>query len=410
MALSITQTPANVSPAQSPIVFTVNETGGVLISSSFQYYADLYYWDGLPTQSGSVDYTLVKFPNTSGRGIFDFSRILNSTLTDLAQANTSNVKYYAADFYWQYWNGTAYITGSHTKSSTYKVVDGYSIFQEPIGQAIQSKTPFWPLMTDGPATQYVLTENVGTMGVYVGTTGGSQPNNILYTAYNGTTSIETATYNLSSSLATADQIQQIPIAPVEPGWPINPANKDLDFTIQARLDTVNLGAPILFKNVCRQKYPNIRIKWKNRYGQFDWFSFYLVNRQGFQATKRTYQPQLGSWNAEVLGYQDYDSSTLNYISDSSQTLSVNSDYIDQDYNELIKQLLVADEIYWVYEEGAPGSPWGGGFDDGYGGGTETKIRPITIKTDSIIFKTGVNDKLIQYGFDFDWGQSYKLII
>jgi hypothetical protein len=411
MALSITQTPANVSPAQSPIVFTVNETGGVLLSSSFQYYAELYYWDGLPTQSGSVDYTLVKYPNTSGRGIFDFSRILNSTLTDLAQANTSNVKYYAADFYWQYWNGSAYVTGSHVKSSTYKVVDGYSIFQEPIGQAIQSKTSHWPLMTDGPAIQYVLSENIGTMGVYVGTTGGSQPNKIIYTALSANGEVaELVEFNLSSSLNTSAQIQQIPIGPVEPGWPIAPAYKDLDFQIQAVIDIVPLGTPILFKNVCQQKYPNIRIKWKNRYGQFDWFNFYLVNRQGFQATKRTYQPQLGSWQGTSLSYQDYDSSTLNYISDSSQTLSVNSDFIQQDYNEIIKQLLVADEIYWVYEEGAPGSPWALGYDDGYGGGSETKLRPITIKTDSIVFKTGVNDKLIQYGFDFDWGQSYKLII
>ena len=410
MALSITQTPANVSPAQSPIVFTVNETAGVLLSSSFQYYAELYYWDGLPNQSGSVDYTLVKYPNTSGRGIFDFSRILNSTLTDLAQANTSNVKYYAADFYWQYWNGTAYVTGSHVKSSTYKVVDGYSIFQEPIGQPIQNKTSHWPLMTDGPAIQYVLSENIGTMGVYVGTTGGSQPNQIVYTSYQNGTVVDAESFELSSSLSTTNQVQQIPIGPIEPGWPINPAYKGLDFSIQAAVDSVPLGTPIYFKNVCQQKYPNIRIKWKNRYGQFDWFNFYLVNRQGFQATKRTYQPQLGSWQGTSLSYQDYDSSTLNYISDSSQTLSVNTDYIQQDYNELIKQLLVADEIYWVYEEGAPGSPWGGGFDDGYGGGSETKLRPITIKTDSIVFKTGVNDKLIQYAFDFDWGQSYKLII
>ena len=38
------------------------------------------------------------------------------------------------------------------------------------------------------------------------------------------------------------------------------------------------------------------------------------------------------------------------------------------------------------------------------------LRPITISTDSITFKTGVNDKVIQYGFDFNWGQNYKLII
>jgi hypothetical protein len=410
MALSITQTPANVSPAQSPIVFTVNEPAGVILSASFQYIAELYYWDGLPNESGSVDYTLIKYPNTSGRGIFDFSRILNSTLTDLAQANPSNVKYYAADFYWQFLDGTIYTTGSHVKSSTYKVVDGYSIFQEPIGQPIQNKTSHWPIMTDGPATQYVLTENIGTMGVYTGTTGGSQPNNIIYTSINNGQVLQTTSFAVSSSLATSGQIQQIPIGPIQPGWPIDPSFKAFDFTIQAAVDNIAVGSPIYFQNVCQEKYPNIRIKWKNRYGQFDWFNFYMVNRQGFQATKRTYQPQLGTWNGTGLSYQDYDSSTLNYISDSSQTLSVNSDYISQDYNEIIKQLLVADEIYWVYEEGAPGSPWGGGFDDGYGGAGETKIRPITIKTDSIIFKTGVNDKLIQYGFDFDWGQSYKLII
>ena len=42
--------------------------------------------------------------------------------------------------------------------------------------------------------------------------------------------------------------------------------------------------------------------------------------------------------------------------------------------------------------------------------SEEIVRPITIRTDSVTFKTGVNDKLVQYAFDFDWGQSYKLII
>jgi hypothetical protein len=410
MALSITQTPANVSPAQSPVVFTVNETGGVLLSSSFQYYADLYYWDGLPNQSGSVDYTLVKYPNTSGRGIFDFSRILNSTLVDLAQANTSNVKYYAADFYWQFWNGSAYVTGSHVKSSTYKVVDGYSIFQESIGQAIQNKTPFWPLMTDGPVTQSVLTENVGTMGIYVGDTGGTQPNQVIYKSISNGSVVETATLSLFSSTDTAGQIQQIPIGPSQPGWPLSLGNISKDFTIQAALNGTTIGRSIYYSNVCKQKYPNIRIKWKNRYGQFDWFNFYLVNRQGFQSTKRTYQPQLGSWQGTSLSYENYDSSTLNYISDSSQNLSVNSDYIDQDYNNIFKQLLVSDEIYWIYSEDVPESPWDEGYAEGYGSGDFVELRPITIKTDSIVFKTGVNDKLIQYAFDFDWGQSYKLII
>ena len=64
MALSIIQTPAAVSLAQSPIIFAVSESNAaVLTSASFQYNADLYYWTGTTTQSGSAgDYTLVKYP------------------------------------------------------------------------------------------------------------------------------------------------------------------------------------------------------------------------------------------------------------------------------------------------------------------------------------------------------------
>jgi hypothetical protein len=413
MALSITQTPALVSPAQSPIVFTLSENTGVIYSSSFQYIAELYYWTGNPTQSGSVQYELAKYPNQLGKGIFDFSRILNSTLTDLAQANTSNVEYYASDFYWQYKNNAGlFVSSSKVKSSTYKVVDGYSIFQEPIGQAIQNKTPFWPIMTDGPATQSILPENVGTMGIFVGGTGAVQPNGVLYVSMLNGVAVESQTYSLTNnSSLTSGQIQQIPIGPSNPGWPLSSSNADYDFYIQPVTTGVPIGKGIYFENVCKQKYPNIRIKWKNRYGQFDWFNFYMVNRQGFQATKRTYQPQLGTWDGTSLSYENYDSSTLNYISDSAQTLSVNSDYISQDYNEIFKQLLVSDEIYWYYDESLSNAAFSTGFNAGFSGGTLTpSIRPITIKTDSIVFKTGVNDKVIQYGFDFDWGQSYKLLL
>ncbi len=96
MALSITQTPALVSLAQSPIIFTVSESTPVYTSSSFQYVGELYYWTGSLTNSSSIaDYTILKFPNNANVGIFDLNRIINSTLTDLAQVNTSNVKYYA---------------------------------------------------------------------------------------------------------------------------------------------------------------------------------------------------------------------------------------------------------------------------------------------------------------------------
>jgi len=387
MALSITQTPALVSLAQSPIIFTVSESTPVYTSSSFQYVGELYYWTGSLTNSSSIaDYTILKFPNNANVGIFDLNRILNSTLTDLAQVNTSNVKYYAVDFYWQYLSGSSYVTGSHITSQTYKALDGYGVFQEPISQNITSSSVHWPLMTSGPATQSAFLTNEGFGGVYVGTAGGVQPTKVVYNSNLGS-----ADYTVTSTTATTGQIVQYPIGPAETGFPLSTIGLE-GFSVQAYNASTPLGTPIKYDIVCNQKYPNVRIKWKNRFGQFDWMNFDMVNRQSFSTQRKTYQPTLGTWESSTFGYQNYDTANQAYIVDSKQTIIVNSNWLPEAYNDILKQLLVAEEIYWVYDE------------------ANDDVRPITIITENIQFKTGVVDKVIQYQFEFQYGQPYKLIM
>ena len=384
MALTYNQFPATASLVQSPTIFTLSESGLVYTSASFQYYLDLYYWNGTPSNSGSVaNYTLVKYPNASDVGIFDVGRILNSTLTSPVAADGSNIKYFKVDGYFRYQSGSVYVTSSHVQSGTYKALDGYALFDEPIGQQITSKSIHWPLMTDGPASQSVLSADYGAASVFVGTTGGTQPTKLVYSG-----SLGNGTFILSGSVSSSQQVQQYPQAPQESGFPISTLSEN--YSIQAFNGNTALGTPINFEVVCQQKYPNIRIKWKNRYGQFDWFSFYMVNKQSFSTTVRGYQPQLGTWTGTSLSYNQYDSSNLNYIVDSKQSISVNTFWVPESYNEIFKQLLVSEEIYWVK--------------------STTDLAPITIATDSITFKTGVVDKVIQYGFDFDFGQGYKLIL
>jgi hypothetical protein len=388
MALSLTQTPTVVSLAQSPIIFTVVESNAALLtSSSFQYVGDLYYWQGATTASGSTSqYTITKYPNSAGVGIFDLNRIINSTLTDLAQANTSSVVYFAVDFYSQFYNGTQFITGSHLKSSTFKALDGYGVFPEPIGQSITASSVNWPLMTSGPATQSAMIDNTGNGAIYVGTTGGTQPTRVIYLSNLGAGS-----YAVSGTTATTGQIAQYPLFPAQSGFPLSTVGLEW-YSVQPWDASVALAQSIKYNIVCKQKYPNVRIKWKNRFGQFDWYNFDLVSRESFSTIRKTYQPQLGSWESSTLSYQNYDSANLAYIVDSKQGLSVNTNWLDDAYNEIMKQLLVSDEIYWIY---------GTGVND---------IRPISIVTQNIVFKTGVVDKLIQYQFDFEYGQPYKLIL
>jgi hypothetical protein len=118
----------------------------------------------------------------------------------------------------------------------------------------------------------------------------------------------------------------------------------------------------------------------------------MVNKQSFSTTTRDYQPQLGTWTGTSLSYNSADSSNLNYIVDSKQAIVVNTDWIPEAYNDIIKQILVSEEIYWIKDE------------------SSTVLTPITIATDSIVFKTGVVDKVIQYSFEFNYGQGYKLIL
>ena len=386
MSLSITQTPATASLAQSPIIFTVAESNPVLLtSSSFQYIGELYYWTGSIYSSGSSDYTITKYSNTAGVGIFDLNRIINSTLTDLAAANPSNIMYFAVDFYTQYINGVAFVTGSHIKSNLYKALDGYGIFPEPIGQEVYSKSVHWPLITDGPVTQSSLNTNNTYGSIYTGDVGTTQPTKIVYTS-----NLSSADYFVSSSTNSEGQEYLYPNGPSTATFPLSTVGL-VWFSVQPYASSTPIGTPIRFEVVCNQKYPNVRIGWKNRYGRFDYLNFNMVNRNSFTTMKKTYQPQLGTWEGSTFSYVPYGSANLNYVVDSTQGLSVNTNWVSEDYNDIFKQLLVSDEIYVVNE-------------------TTGDLTPITIATSNISFKTGVVDKLIQYQFDFNYGQNYKLIM
>jgi hypothetical protein len=388
MAIQILQYPASCSLAQSPIVFAVSESlSGSVASSSFQYIAELWYWTGSTNNSSSIaQFTLAKYPNQSLSGIFDFGKIINSTLQDPLEANPSDVKFFKGEFYHQYISASVFVTSSHVGTGVYRAIDGYAIYQEPITQSLDVKTPHWPIMSDGPATQSAFSDNLGKMGVWVGQGFSNAANYIEYVGSNG----QTALVALSGTSSTDGQINGFPIGL---GEVTNPISSSVDFyTVQAYEDALALGTPIRFNVECKKKYPNVRIKWKNRYGQFDFLNFNLVSRESFNTQIRTFQQQIGSWESPTLSYNNYDSATQNYSADSTQTLTVNSDWLSEDYNEILKQLMVSDEIYQIYDE------------------SSGDLRPITIQTNSITFKTNVVDKLIQYSFDFQFGQAYKLVL
>ena len=376
-----------MSLAQSPVIFSVSSST-LVGQSNFQYIGELTIWTGSLADSGSGNtWTLAKYPSSQGlTGIFDLSRIINSTQTELIQQNTSPIKYFKFDSYYRYQSSSVFFTGSVISSSVFQAADGYEVFPETIGAEVNTLTPIWPLMSSGPTTQSVIIDNIGTSAAFVGNVGQPIPTRIVYSGStgNGVYALPSSTGNSNTLVAT------FPNAPAQSGFPL-PTGSLSQYTLQPYSGSVALGQPVLYNIVCQQKYPNIRIKWKNRFGQFDYLNFDMVNRQSMSTSKRSYQPQIGSFTQRTLSYNEYDTQTLNYVVDANQTISCNTNWLSEDYNDILKQLLVSDEIYWMQYN-------------------TTAVKPLTIVTSNIQFKTGVVDKLIQYQFDFQFGQGYKLII
>lgn len=409
MSYSIIQEPQFINAGQSPIIFSVSSSQYVG-ANNFQYIAELSIWTGSTSNSASAEvWTLAKYPSSQGfTGIFDVSRILNSTQTQLAIniPSDSALKNFRIESYYRYQSGSSYVTGSHITSSVYQALDGYKLFPQPIDAVLYEDTcGTWPLMYDGPLTQSVLAENKGNGYVYMLNVelSGSSPSKIKYTSDAGT-----AYFNLDTSSlnTTANLIQEFPLYPSSTSFPLTGSYNW--YTIQP-VDSSNNPVtnynPIKYELVCNQKYPNVRIAFKNRFGVLQFINMNMVNRKGFQTTKRTYQPQLGSWQGQTLSYDSYDSQTLNYIADSKQTISCNTNWLDESWNQIIKQLLMSDEIYMVKELDVTCD------DPTYDNLPYLwEYRPLTITTQNLVFKTGVNDHLIQYQFDFEYGQGYKLII
>lgn len=413
MAITFLQTSGQVDFSQSPMVFAVSESNAeAYTSSSMQFVMELKYWQGnrLTGAPDEASYTLQKYPNPSGSGIFDISRIVTSLFTEPRAANSSSIYNFEVESYIQYKTSpsSSFFTGSHLAVTPGQSIDGYQLFQDPLqgslGDSIYDSTPFWPMMTDGPVSQSYFAENYGRMSIWTG-----QPVNQSYVAMGIVYSSSFAGEDnnivipITSSQESTECVYTFPISPNEPDWPLDSDPNNIgNFEVFLVSGSTNydgsnkIGNSLHFDLECTKKYPNVRIKWKNRFGQWDYFNFNLVSRETFNTERSKYQPQIGTWASRTLTYNDYDSAIQNYITDSTLKLSVNTDYVNEDYNEIFKQLMVSDEIYWVYEEGSELN------------NTE-KLKPLAIDNTSFNLKTGVVDKLIQYQFTFTQGQGYKLI-
>ena len=134
------------------------------------------------------------------------------------------------------------------------------------------------------------------------------------------------------------------------------------------------------------KYEPKKVTFVNKFGALQDMYFFKKAVEKMNVEKETYK-------ANIISNGTYNRSThvnkeFNVVGKESVTLS--SGFLNEEYNEVFKQMMLSEKV-WITN-----------LTD-----TEEQILPINVKTSNITYKTSLNDRLVEYTFDFD--NSYDTI-
>lgn len=129
------------------------------------------------------------------------------------------------------------------------------------------------------------------------------------------------------------------------------------------------------------KYEPIRVTFVNKYGALQDMYFTRRSNDSVNVMGKDYKASVLDFANLSYDTTSHQQRSLNVMGKESITL--NTDYIDESCNEHIKQLMLSEQI------------WMTRLTD------EETIKPLTLKSRSLQLKKRVNDKLVQYTMEFD---------
>lgn len=131
------------------------------------------------------------------------------------------------------------------------------------------------------------------------------------------------------------------------------------------------------------KFTPYKVTFVNKFGALQNIYFFKKSIQSINTTTETYRASV--FNRESLMYDIQDHQYREFSKQGRESITMNTGFISQEYNEVIKQLMLSEQV-WVTQEV-----------DGV-----STILPMNLKSQSLQYKTRVNDKLIDYTLDFDY--------
>tara|TARA_R110000803_G_scaffold4201_9_gene14405 strand:+ start:804 stop:1907 length:1104 start_codon:yes stop_codon:yes gene_type:complete len=132
-----------------------------------------------------------------------------------------------------------------------------------------------------------------------------------------------------------------------------------------------------------------KMSFMNKFGAIQDLWFFKRRDDSFQIQREDYKRSILKTNStaqsEGIRYNSFDHSRKALDIRATKSLKLNTGYITEDHNEVIRQLMVT-EYCWIHEEG--------------------EVRPVVPKTQSFNIKTQLNEKLINFTIEFEYANNY----
>ena len=155
----------------------------------------------------------------------------------------------------------------------------------------------------------------------------------------------------------------------------------IEVSVDGKIETIKV-------NVIEEcKFDPKKITFINKFGALQDMYFFKKAIEKMSVKKESYKANILNAN-KTYSRSSHTNRDFNITAKESTTLS--SGFLSEEYNEVFKQMMLSEKV-WItnVKEGVE------------------QVLPINVKTSNITYKTSLNDRLVDYTFDFE--NSYNVI-
>jgi len=388
MAITIYDEPQLIAPAGNPLVFTFSSDQTA--QPNFSFIVEVYI-------DGQLRLTQEVFRQFNTLGRIDVceavqSVVANPEITTAIEYNATNsmVEYYIKVY--EKYGSTPTIQDDDT-SATLLAFNGALEYREWVNFNYDDYDPwqtnFAKFLTYFPRSKRALCgmEENFYLGYFEQT--GAQTATLVVNLFDiSGNNIAFGSYNITES--------EFVILNVGPQVIIdNTAINQVDFddcyyyTVYVELTDIATETFTIYMDLDCKRYDTYRLHWLNKLGSFDSFTFSLVSTEAANVQSYGYQRDPGVWDDTSYTYPLYAGQAINFAKTKTETLTLNSDWINQDIQQwLVKSLYDSPLVYLERENG-------------------TEFEPVKVTNSNYTLKQRRRDGLIQETVNIDRTFTYR---